>query len=264
VKFAILGSQETCSGDPARRMGNEFLWQEMAKANIEVLDGVKAKKIIASCPHCFNTIGNEYPALGGNYEVVHHSQLLGRLVAEGKLAPQDEIVKKLTYHDPCYLGRHNNEYDAPRTVLDAVPGLERVEMHRHGKRGFCCGAGGARMWMEERIGKRVNVERTDEALGTGADIIATSCPYCLIMLDDAVTARRSEGKADGVVVIDIAQVLADSIGLRKMPAAVGAPSDGGEGTDSALEASTTTEVSPDQLPDAGPNDPPADSPDDEA
>jgi Fe-S oxidoreductase len=207
VKFAILGSQETCSGDPARRMGNEFLWQEMAKANIEVLDGIKAKKVIASCPHCFNTIRNEYPALGGNYEVVHHSQLLGRLVAEGKLAPQDEIVKKLTYHDPCYLGRHNNEYDAPRTVLDAVPG----------KRAFCCGAGGARMWMEERIGKRVNVERTDEALGTGADIIATSCPYCLIMLDDAVTARRAEGKADGVVVIDIAQVLADSIGLRRVP-----------------------------------------------
>jgi Fe-S oxidoreductase len=244
VKFAILGSSETCTGDPARRMGNEFLWQEMAKANIEVLDGAKVKKVVASCPHCFNTIGNEYPALGGNYEVVHHSQLLGRLVAEGKLAPQDEIVKKLTYHDPCYLGRHNNEYDAPRTVLDAVPGLERVEMHRHGKRGFCCGAGGARMWMEERIGKRVNVERTDEALGTGAEIIATSCPYCLIMLDDAVTARRAEGQADGVVVIDIAQVIADSIGLRTITATVGAPSDGGEGTDSALEASTTTPDAP--------------------
>ncbi|HEX3907843.1 MAG TPA: (Fe-S)-binding protein [Mycobacteriales bacterium] len=232
VKFAILGSQETCTGDPARRMGNEYLWQEMAKANIEVLDGAAVKKIIASCPHCFNTIGNEYPSLGGNYEVVHHSQLLGRLVAEGKLAPQDPIVKTLTYHDPCYLGRHNNEYDAPRTVLDAVPGLERVEMHRHGKRGFCCGAGGARMWMEERIGKRVNVERTDEALGTGAEIIATSCPYCLIMLDDAVTSRRAEGKADGVVVIDIAQVIADSIGLRKVSAAAessepsGAPADG--------------------------------------
>jgi Fe-S oxidoreductase len=267
VSFAILGSRETCTGDPARRMGNEFLWQEMAKANIEVLDGAKVRKVIASCPHCFNTIGNEYPALGGNYEVVHHSQLLGRLVAEGKLAPQDEIVKKLTYHDPCYLGRHNNEYDAPRTVLDAVPGLERVEMHRHGKRGFCCGAGGARMWMEERIGKRVNVERTDEALGTGAEIIATSCPYCLIMLDDAVTARRSEGKADGVVVIDIAQVIADSIGLRRIPATVGAPSDGGEGTDSALEDSTTTQESASELPDAGPNDPvtdPGDSVDDTA
>jgi Fe-S oxidoreductase len=219
VKFAILGSHEACTGDPARRMGNEYLWQEMAKANIEVLDGAAVKKIIASCPHCFNTIGNEYPALGGNYEVIHHSQLLSRLVADGRLTPQDPIAKKLTYHDPCYLGRHNNEYDAPRTVLDAVPGLERVEMHRHGKRGFCCGAGGARMWMEERIGKRVNVERTDEALGTGAEVIATSCPYCLIMLDDAVTARRAEGRADGVVVIDIAQVIADSIGLRKVAAA---------------------------------------------
>ncbi len=214
VKFAILGAGESCTGDPARRLGNEYLWQEMAKANIETLDGAGVKKIIASCPHCFNTIGNEYPALGGNYEVVHHSQLLGRLVAEGKLTPQDPIVAKLTYHDPCYLGRHNNEYDAPRTVLDAVPGLERVEMHRHGKRGFCCGAGGSRMWMEERIGKRVNVERTEEALGTGAEIIATSCPYCLIMLDDAVTSKRADGEAQGVTVIDIAQVLANSIGLR--------------------------------------------------
>ncbi len=223
VKFAILGPQEACTGDPARRMGNEYLWQEMAKANIEVLDGVGTKKIVASCPHCFNTIGNEYPALGGNYEVVHHSQLLGRLVAEGTLSPQDPIVTKLTYHDPCYLGRHNEVYDAPRVVLDAIPGIERVEMHRHGKRGFCCGAGGARMWMEERIGKRVNVERTEEALGTGAEIIATSCPYCLIMLDDAVNAKRAEGGANGVTVIDIAQVIADSIGLRKVPAMAGAP-----------------------------------------
>jgi Fe-S oxidoreductase/nitrate reductase gamma subunit len=215
VKFAILGAAEACTGDPVRRLGNEYLFQEMAKANIETLDGAGVKKIIASCPHCFNTLGREYPSLGGNYEVVHHSQLLGRLVAEGKLFPQDPIVAKLTYHDPCYLGRHNNEYDAPRVVLDAVPGLERVEMHRHGKRAFCCGAGGSRMWMEERIGKRVNVERTDEALGTGSEIIATSCPYCLIMLDDAVTARKAEGGAEGVRVIDIAQVLADSIGLRK-------------------------------------------------
>jgi Fe-S oxidoreductase/nitrate reductase gamma subunit len=248
VKFAILGSAESCTGDPVRRLGNEYLFQEMAKANIETLDGVGAKKIVASCPHCFNTIGNEYPGLGGNYEVVHHSQLLGRLVAEGKLSPQDPIVAKLTYHDPCYLGRHNNEYDAPRTVLDAVPGLERVEMHRHGKRGFCCGAGGSRMWMEERIGKRVNVERTDEALGTGAEIIATSCPYCLIMLDDAVNAKRSEGGAAGVKVIDIAQVLADSIGLRKVPAMAGAvASDAGDSGESAVEAhqpDAATETSP--------------------
>jgi Fe-S oxidoreductase len=244
VKFAVLGPMENCTGDPARRIGNEYLWQETAKANIETLDGVGAKKIVASCPHCFNTIGNEYPQLGGNYEVVHHSQLLGRLVAEGKLSPQDPIVAKLTYHDPCYLGRHNDVYDAPRTVLDAVPGLQRVEMHRHGKRGFCCGAGGARMWMEERIGKRVNVERTDEALGTGAELIATSCPYCLIMLDDAVNQRRSEGKVNGVKVIDIAQVIADSIGLRKIPATVGAPSDAGGGDDATarqpLETATST------------------------
>ncbi|HVW79591.1 MAG TPA: heterodisulfide reductase-related iron-sulfur binding cluster [Mycobacteriales bacterium] len=236
VKFAILGPQEACTGDPARRMGNEYLFQEMAKANIEILDGVGAKKIVASCPHCFNTIGNEYPSLGGNYEVVHHSQLLGRLVAEGKLSPQDPIVARLTYHDPCYLGRHNNVMDAPRTVLDAVPGLERVEMHRHGKRGFCCGAGGARMWMEERIGKRVNVERTEEAIDTGAEIIATSCPYCLIMLDDAVNGKRAEGMTKQVRVIDIAQVLADSIGLRKVPAMAGAPASEAEADTAAPSA----------------------------
>ncbi|MGN6473646.1 MAG: 4Fe-4S dicluster domain-containing protein [Mycobacteriales bacterium] len=240
VKFAILGPQEACTGDPARRMGNEYLFQEMAKANIEILDGIKAKKIVASCPHCFNTIANEYPSLGGNYEVVHHSQLLGRLVADGKLSPQDPIVAKLTYHDPCYLGRHNDVMDAPRTVLDAVPGLERVEMHRHGKRGFCCGAGGARMWMEERIGKRVNVERTEEALGTGAEIIATSCPYCLIMLDDAVNGKRAEGQAANVKVIDIAQVIADSIGLRKLqPAMAGAPAAASE-ADAAAPAAETS------------------------
>jgi len=226
IKFAILGPRESCTGDPARRIGNEYLFQEMAKANIETLDTAGVRKIVASCPHCFNTIGNEYPALGGRYEVVHHSQLLGRLVADGRLSPQDPVVAKLTYHDPCYLGRHNDVMAEPRTVLDAIPGVQRVEMQRHGRRGFCCGAGGARMWMEERIGKRVNVERTDEALDTGADLIATSCPYCLIMLDDAVNQRRSEGSVQGgVKVIDIAQVLADSIGLRKVPVAAGAVPD---------------------------------------
>jgi Fe-S oxidoreductase len=216
LKFAVLGPRESCTGDPARRMGNEYLFQEMAKANIETLSDAGVKKIVASCPHCFNTIANEYPQLGGRYEVVHHSQLLSTLVAEGKLTPTDPVTAKLTYHDPCYLGRHNDVYDQPRDVLDAIPGVERVEMHRHGKRGFCCGAGGARMWMEERTGKRINLERTDEALGTGAEVIATSCPYCLIMLGDAVAQRKGEGQADGVVVIDLAQVLADSVGLRKL------------------------------------------------
>jgi Fe-S oxidoreductase len=244
VKFAILGPQESCTGDPARRLGNEYLFQEVAKANIEVLDGAGVKKVIASCPHCFNTIGREYPSLGGNYEVIHHSQLLGRLVADGRLEPKDKVAETVTYHDPCYLGRHNDVYDAPRSVLGAVPGLEQIEMKRCRNRGFCCGAGGARMWMEERIGKRVNVERTDEALGTGAEVIATSCPYCLIMLDDAVNQRRSEGKADGVRVIDIAQVLSDSIGLKKVPAAVGAPSDTAGGHEETpqqpLETSTAS------------------------
>ncbi|GAC1325571.1 MAG: (Fe-S)-binding protein [Mycobacteriales bacterium] len=235
VTFAILGPRESCSGDPARRLGNEYLFQEQAKANIEILDGAGVRKVIASCPHCFNTLGREYPALGGNYEVIHHSQLLGHLVESGKLEPHDRLDAKVTYHDPCYLGRHNKVYDEPRSVIDAVPGVEQVEMKRCRNRGFCCGAGGARMWMEERTGKRINVERTDEALGTGADVIATSCPYCLIMLDDAVNQRRSEGTGGNVKVIDIAQLLADSIGLRKLPATVGAP--GQATTDSPLEAS---------------------------
>jgi Fe-S oxidoreductase len=234
VSFAVLGPRESCSGDPARRLGNEYLFQEQARANIETLDSAGVRKIIASCPHCFNTIAREYPALGGNYEVIHHSQLLARLVADGRLTPRGELAATVTYHDPCYLGRHNDVYEAPRSVLDAVPGLAQVEMKRCRNRGFCCGAGGARMWMEERTGKRINVERTDEALGTGADLIATACPYCLIMLNDAVTLRQSEGQANAVRVIDVAQVLADSIGLSRVPAGVGAP--GEASTEAPLEA----------------------------
>ena len=238
VSFAVLGPREACTGDPARRLGNEYLFQEQARANIETLDGAGVRKVIASCPHCFNSLSREYPALGGNYEVIHHSQLLGRLVAEGRLRPEQRLDSTVTYHDPCYLGRHNDVYDPPRSVLSAVPGLNQVEMKRCRNRGFCCGAGGARMWMEERIGKRVNVERTDEALGTGAEVVATACPYCLIMLDDAVTQRRSEGGAAGVKVIDIAQVLADSIGLQPVRAAAGAP--GRPTTDSPLESAAET------------------------
>ena len=208
VSFAILGSQESCSGDPARRFGNEYLFQEMAKANIETLNSVGIKKIVASCPHCFNTIKNEYPDLGGNYEVIHHAELLAHLVKTGKLSPGGGYRGKVTYHDPCYLGRHNRVYDEPREVLDAIPGVETVEMHRCKGTGFCCGAGGARMWMEENIGKRVNMERTEEALGTGADIISTACPFCMIMLDDAVQAN---GKGDEVKVMDITGVIERSL-----------------------------------------------------
>jgi len=211
VTFAVLGPRESCSGDPARRLGNEYLYQMQARQNIETLELAHVRKVIASCPHCFNTLAREYPDLGGSYEVIHHSELLQRLVDEGRLAPSTPLELTVTYHDPCYLGRHNKIYDAPRKVLDAVPGVRAVEMHRCRERGFCCGAGGARMWMEERIGKRVNVERTDEALSTGADVIGTACPYCTVMLDDAVKQRQSEGQAEGVRVLDVAQVLEESM-----------------------------------------------------
>jgi len=211
VSFAVLGPRESCSGDPARRLGNEYLYQMQAQQNIQTLDQAGVRKVVASCPHCFNSLAREYPDLGGRYEVVHHSQLLGRLVEQGRLAPSARVDATVTYHDPCYLGRHNDVYDAPRAVLDAVPGVRSVEMHRCRERGFCCGAGGARMWMEERIGRRVNLERTDEALATGADVVGTACPYCMVMLDDAIKQRQAEGTAEGVRVLDVAQVLEESL-----------------------------------------------------
>ena len=208
VKFAILGPRESCTGDPARRMGNEYLFQEQAKANIDTLQKAKVRKIVASCPHCFNSISREYPALGGNFEVIHHSQLLASLVNEGRLTPGKSFSASATYHDPCYLGRHNRVFDEPRDVLSAMPGVKQIEMQRHKERSFCCGAGGARMWMEESIGKRVNMERTDEALSTGADVVVTACPYCLIMIDDAVKANQKE---DEVKVMDLSQVVEVSL-----------------------------------------------------
>ncbi len=209
VTFGILGPRESCSGDPARRFGNEYLFQEMAKNNIATLNEVGTKKIVASCPHCFNTIKNEYPALGGDYEVIHHAELLTHLVKNGRLRPGFNYKGTVTYHDPCYLGRHNRIILEPRTVLAAIPGVTQVEMGRCREKGFCCGAGGARMWLEENIGKRVNMERTEEALGTGADIVSTACPFCMIMLDDAVKAN---GKGDEVSVMDISQVVEKSLG----------------------------------------------------
>jgi Fe-S oxidoreductase len=222
VRFAILGSKESCTGDPARRIGNEYLYQEQAKANIATLDEVGAKKIVASCPHCFNSIKNEYPALGGNFEVIHHSELLEHLVKAKKIVPGTGYKGTVTYHDPCYLGRHNRVFDEPRSVIDAIPGAKQVEMRRCRERGFCCGAGGARMWMEETIGKRVNMERTDEALGTGADVVSTACPYCMIMLDDAV---RANGKEEEVRVLDLSQLVEESMlsGVAAAPPAQAGP-----------------------------------------
>jgi Fe-S oxidoreductase len=212
VKFAVLGPAETCTGDPARRMGNEFVFSMLAQQNIETLNEAAPKTIVASCPHCFNTISREYPQLGGNYEVIHHTQLLARLLEQGKLTPTTRIEEKLTYHDPCFLGRHNRVFTPPRQILEAVPGIAAEEMHRCKERGFCCGAGGARMWMEERIGKRINTERIEEALALDPDTISTSCPYCLVMLGDAVSAKKASGEAkDTLEVVDVAQLLARSV-----------------------------------------------------
>ena len=210
IEVAILGPSEMCTGDSARRSGNEYLFQMLAMPNIEMLDGMGVKKIITQCPHCFNTLKNEYPQLGGNYEVVHHTQLLESLIANGKLdVSQATLEERLTYHDSCYLGRHNDVYLAPRKVVGSIKGIEVVEMQRNGTKGMCCGAGGARMWMEENIGTKVNDERAMEAISTGATRIATACPFCYIMLDDGVKAA---GKEDtDVKVADIAIHLLDAI-----------------------------------------------------
>jgi Fe-S oxidoreductase len=220
VSFAVLGPAETCTGDPARRMGNEFVFSMLAQQNIETLNEAGAKKVIASCPHCFNTIANEYPQLGGNYEVIHHTQLLARLVSEGKLKPVNPIEEKITYHDPCFLGRHNRVFTPPREIMEQVPGVQAQEMHRCKERGFCCGAGGARMWMEERIGKRINIERIEEALTTDPDTISTGCPYCMVMLGDAIAAKKSSGEAkETLEVVDVAQLLARSVAKPPQAAA---------------------------------------------
>ncbi|MCB5908599.1 (Fe-S)-binding protein [Streptomyces pinistramenti] len=231
VKFAIMGGDEKCTGDSPRRLGNEFLFQQLGAENVATLNAAfgeslneegevdestkkprSAKKIVATCPHCFNTIANEYPQLGGEFEVIHHTQLLQHLIDEGKLVPVTPVEGLITYHDPCYLGRHNKVYTPPREIIAKVPGLRNEEMHRHKERGFCCGAGGARMWMEERIGKRINNERVDEALSLNPDIVSTACPFCLVMLTDSVNGKKNDGKAkESIQVVDVAQLLLDSV-----------------------------------------------------
>jgi len=208
VDFAVLGLEESCTGDPARRAGNEFLFQMMAEANIEIFEGYKVKKIIVTCPHCYHSFKNEYPQFGGKYEVWHHTQFLRKLLAEGKLKPSKEIDGVMTYHDSCYLGRWNEIYSEPRDVLAAVSGGRRpVEMSRTGYKSFCCGAGGARMWMEEDA-PRVNVNRTEEALATGAKTIATACPFCMVMITDGIKAKDKE---EEVRVMDLAELVYEAL-----------------------------------------------------
>jgi len=213
IKFAVLGTEESCTGDPARRAGNEFLFQMQAMSNIQVLNGYNIKKIVTTCPHCFNTIKNEYPQLGGSYEVIHHAEFLQQLINEGKITLKgggEFKGRKITYHDSCYLGRANNIYEAPREVLAALD-AELVEMKRSRSKGLCCGAGGGQMFKEPEKGfKDVNVERTDEALATGAKVIASNCPFCMTMLSDGVKNRNKESE---VKVLDIAELIARSEGL---------------------------------------------------
>lgn len=209
TSFAVLGTEESCTGDPAKRAGNEFLFQMQAMNNISVLNGYGIKKIVTACPHCFNTLKNEYPELGGNYEVVHHTQLLQGLIDSGKLKVQGGSFKgkKITFHDPCYLGRANNEYEAPRAVIEKLDS-ELVEMKRCKERGFCCGAGGAQMFKEaEKGNKEVNIERTEEALATNPNIIATGCPFCNTMMTDGVKHFEKE---ESVKVLDVAELIAQA------------------------------------------------------
>jgi Fe-S oxidoreductase len=207
VKFAILGREEKCTGDPARRIGNEFLFEMMAKENVETLNGYGVKKIVTSCPHCFNTFRNEYPQFGGDYEVYHHSEFLAELVDQGRIKPATQCDKTVTYHDPCYLGRHNGVFDAPRQLV-RISSHSTVEMKQSREQGFCCGGGGGMSFVEEPKDKRVNQERARQALETGADVVAVGCPFCMTMLEDGVNARKGE---HDVKVMDVAELLRQSV-----------------------------------------------------
>jgi Fe-S oxidoreductase len=203
--------EEGCTGDPARRMGNEYLYQIMAQQNIDTLNGYNIKKIVTICPHCFNTIKNEYPHLGGEYEVLHYSEFVAELIADGRIKPLVEINTTLSYHDSCYLGRHNGIYDQPRQIAEAIPGLELVEMKRCRSQGFCCGAGGGHMWIEESRGDRVNHVRTDQYLETEADTVGVSCPFCLQMFEEGIGAKQVQ---DTRKAKDLLEILDESLGDR--------------------------------------------------
>lgn len=208
VRFAILGREEKCNGDAARRAGNEYLAQTLMIDNIEKLNSYKVKNIVTACPHCFHSLRNEFPQFGGSYNVIHHTQLIRELLQRGILSLDHPIDGSVTFHDSCYLGRYNDIYDQPREVLESIPALQTVEMERSRDRGFCCGAGGAQMFMEEKEGKRVNIERTEEALDTGAGTIASACPFCMTMMTDGV---KEKGKQEEVAVKDIAELVYEAM-----------------------------------------------------
>jgi Fe-S oxidoreductase len=225
VRFGILGKEESCCGDPARRPGNEYLFQMMAQANIEVFNTYGVKKVLTSCPHCFNTLKNEYPQFDGNYEVVHHSEFVNDLIKEGRIQLANKVEQAITYHDPCYLGRYNDVYDAPRAVLEAIPGVELREMKRTRNNALCCGAGGGRMWLEEHVGRRMNQNRMDDVLQTGAPTLAASCPFCTSMFEDGIKGKDA---GDQIRLMDIAELVSlsmsrDGNGLKRGEGTAPAP-----------------------------------------
>ena len=254
ISFGVLGNGETCTGDPARRAGNEFVFQGLAMQNVETFKEYRVKKVVSTCAHCFNTLKNEYKDFGVELEVVHHTQLLNRLVREGRLTPVKDgagaAKRSITYHDPCYLGRHNEVYSPPRELLQVLPGAEVVEMERNSERSFCCGAGGARMWMEESLGERINLNRTKEAVGTGADQIAVGCPFCRVMLSDGLTAQQAKGEArEEIEVLDVAQMLLASV--KGEQATKAAPGSAPASPPASPPAAATTDVATKDEPEAG-------------
>ena len=208
IRFAILGKEEKCTGDFARRVGNEMLYQMMAEENIQTLNTYKVKKIITACPHCLNTLKHEYPQMGGHYNVVHHAQFIDQLIKEGKIALKPSTQKSLTYHDPCYLGRYNSVYDQPRSILQSISGNGYQELDRCGRESFCCGAGGGRMWMEENIGKRINLERAEEIVSKQVANVAVGCPFCLTMIEDGMKELE---KDEQIKTKDIAELVAQNL-----------------------------------------------------
>ncbi|HET9494186.1 MAG TPA: heterodisulfide reductase-related iron-sulfur binding cluster [Chloroflexia bacterium] len=224
VKFAILGKEESCCGDPARRPGNEYLFQTLAQVNIEVMNTYGVRKVITSCPHCFNTIKNEYPQFGGNYDVVHHAEFIEYLIKEGRLQMANRVEQAITYHDPCYLGRYNDVYDAPRNVLEAIPGVELREMTRTRNNALCCGAGGGRMWVEEHVGRRMNQNRMQDALDTGAPTLAAACPFCTSMFEDGIKGKDA---GDQIRLMDLSELVVLSMKRDGKPVGGNGTSNGG-------------------------------------